>query len=65
LGGTQTAKVGSKVALIIGKFGSQRKHYNRSNIFVTFVQCTYSDTCDVCNKVLRISKRPNALLHTP
>jgi hypothetical protein len=32
---------------------------------ITFLRCTYTYTCDVCNKALRISMQPKGLLHTP
>jgi hypothetical protein len=41
------------------------KHINHRKKFITFVRRTYTYTCDVCTKTLRISKEPNALLHTP
>jgi len=64
---TQTSKVGPKLEPIkkCGKLGSQRKNTNHSNKFITSVRRTYTYTCDVCKKTLRISKQPNALLHTP
>ena len=33
--------------------------------FFLFVRCTYTYTCEVCNKALRISLQLKALLHTP
>jgi len=48
-----------------GKLDSHRKHINDSNIFFTFIRCTYSRICDVCHKSFRISLQLNDLLHTP
>ena len=33
--------------------------------FLLFVRCTYTYTCEVCNKALGISLQLKALLHTP
>jgi hypothetical protein len=41
------------------------KHINHRKKSVSFVGRTYTYTCDVCKKALRISKEPNALLYTP
>jgi hypothetical protein len=41
------------------------EHINHRNKFITFVRLTFTYTCDVCEKTLRKSKQPSALLHTP
>jgi hypothetical protein len=67
LADTQTAKVGTtRVPLQwFWKLGIQRKHINHRNKYITFVRCTFTYTCEVCNKLLRISMQLNDLLHTP
>ena len=64
---TQTAKVGTTQVPLqwFWKLGSQRKHINHRNKFITFVRCTFTYTCEVCNKSLQISMQRNDLLHTP
>jgi hypothetical protein len=33
-----------------GKLGSKRKHINQTNKSITFLRCTHTYACDVCNK---------------
>jgi hypothetical protein len=57
LADTQTSQVQPTPEPIkkYGKLGTQRKHTNYRKMFTIFTRRTYTYTCDVCNKTLRIS----------